>query len=93
MGIDMNNLRKNELLAKAIKSTAFNVVGTLTIPRTYGVYRLGSKTKSVRRFRFGNHPIRQRELINEHGAADIIAVFFDRRHAEELASIENAMSK
>ena len=84
---------KNELLAKAIKSTVFNVVGRLTIPRTYGVYRLDSKTKSVRRFRFGNHPIRHSELVNEFGTAEIIAVFFDRRHAEELASIENAMSR
>jgi hypothetical protein len=87
----MDNSGKNELLAKAIKSTAFKVVGTLTRPRTYGVYRLDGKATSSRRFRFGNHPIRQLELINEYGAAEVIAVFFDRRDAEELASIENAM--
>jgi hypothetical protein len=87
----MDNSRKNELLAKVIKSTAFKIVGTLTRPRTYGVYRLKGNANSGRSFRFGNHPIRQRELINEHGTAEVIAVFFDRRDAEELASIENAM--
>jgi hypothetical protein len=89
----MNNSRRNELLAKAIELITLKVDGIYTSPRTYGVYRLTGKAKSGREFRFGNHPIRKAELINEYGGAEVVAVFLSRQDAQELASIENAVTK
>lgn len=88
-----SNSRKNELLSKAIDLITLKVDGIYTSPRAYGVYRLTGKAKSGREFRFGNHPIRKAELINEYGDAEVVAVFLSRRDAQELASIENVVSK
>lgn len=54
----MSDSRRKELLSKAVTPPSFSVVGTLTAPRTYGVYQLKGQAKSGRTFRFGNHPVR-----------------------------------
>ena len=84
----MSDSRRKELLSKAVTPPSFTVVGTLTAPRTYGVYQLNGQAKSGRTFRFGNHPVRQTELTNQYGRTDVVAVFFIRRDAVELANIE-----
>ena len=87
----MSDSRREELLSKAVTPPGFTVVGVLTIPRTYGVYKLKGQAKSGRTFRFGNHPIRHYELTNEYGRTDVVAILFNRRDAVELANIENAL--
>lgn len=87
----MSDSRRKELLSKAVTPPSFTVVGMLTAPRTFGVYQLKGQAKSGRTFRFGNHPIRHHELTNEYGRTDVVAIFFNRRDAMELANIENAL--
>jgi hypothetical protein len=63
----------------------------LTTPRSYGVYDIASlhRTSCGRRFRYGNHPVRMRELAHEYGQATLIALFRDRDDAKSLADFLN----
>ena len=88
----MNSSRKAALLAKTIDASSFKTVGVYTHPRSYGVYRLTAKKKKGRTFRFGNHPVRRDELVREFGGVEVMAMFLNRRDAEELAAIENSLS-
>ena len=56
----------------------------LTIPRTWGVYKIeGSDCgPSGKRYRHGNHPIRRVELERDFGKVAVVAVM----PAEELAT-------
>jgi len=61
-----------------------------TVPRTWGLYRLDAGQKNVGRvFRYGNHPVRQKELEREFGAVTLIALYFDREQAREEALRRN----
>lgn len=57
----------------------------LTLPRSYGVYRIPSSASSTRSIRFGNHPVRQRELEREFGACELVYLFTKREDAEAVA--------
>jgi hypothetical protein len=50
---------------------------------------LSHRDGATRRFRFGNHPIRQRELESEFSDAGVVALFLERAFAEELACLLN----
>jgi hypothetical protein len=63
--------------------------GIYTTPRTYGVYEVPGSDASGRSFRFGNHPIRQRELVRDYGRATLVELFTERALAVELARLLN----
>lgn len=85
----MSSQRKTELLALAIGVRDVRAAGPLTVPRSFGVYRLTGTRRSGRLFRYGNHPIRQRELIAKYGGANLEALFAKRHLAKELADLLN----
>lgn len=87
----MSATRKQELLALAVAPGSVVAMGPYTRPKTYGVYRLNSQTKSGRTYRYGNHPVRMAELVRDYGKAELVALFRDRPLAVELAAIENAL--
>lgn len=84
--------RVKELLAVSIPVPSASVQGKYTTPRTWGVYEIAPSRDrgATRRFRFGNHPIRQRELELEFSDAGIVALFHERAFAEELARLLNS---
>jgi hypothetical protein len=88
--VKQKQTRIDELLALSVSATSVRIDGRYTLPRTYGVYRLENTSDADRRFRFGNHPVRQEELIREYGAAILEAIYLEREHAMELASLRNA---
>jgi hypothetical protein len=81
--------RESELRALAISESSVRPDGTLTTPLSFGVYRVSRNARGTRPFRFGNHPIRQLELIREFGAAQLEALFSKRVLASELANLLN----
>lgn len=70
---------------RAISPASVRVVGTLTNPRTYGVYRLTAHNVTGRRYRFGNYPIRLHELQREFGTCTLEYLFTSRSDAERVA--------
>ena len=58
-----------------------------TLPKSYGVWEL-PKGLAVKRYRFGNNPVREYELVREYGAVQLIALYLHRDsakcHADEL---------
>jgi hypothetical protein len=89
---NMNDVRKKELMALSIGPSTVSVEGYYTNPRTYGVYRIPRTKPGSRQFRFGNHPVRELELIRD-GNVSVVAIFTDRSHAEELANLLNIENK
>ncbi len=85
----MNCSRIDDLMSKSISPGRVRSDGYLTSPRSYGVYRVIGAQREGREFRFGNHPIRQRELINQYGGARLEALFLERPLAVELARLLN----
>jgi hypothetical protein len=49
------------------------------------VYALPLDRDGTRRFRFGNHPVRQQELKHEFGSCTLYQLFLERKDAEKLA--------
>jgi len=88
-GASMDSTRRNELLKRSISPASVQVVGRYTAPRSYGVYRLSAATGRGRAYRFGNHPVRQQELVRDYGAARLEALFAHREDAWQLAGILN----
>lgn len=80
-----------ELLTHSIPITSVRTNGKVTSPPSWGVYELERSNTALpsRRFRFGNHPIRQYELIAEYNSAKLLALFPERRIALELARALN----
>lgn len=76
----------NSLLSQQVDPSTTTPDGSYTKPRTWGVYEIEplENSRSTRRFRLGNHPVRQRELEAEFGAAKRIAVFASRSLALDL---------
>ena len=87
----MSNTRRDALIRRSVSPSAVRDAGNYTVPRTYGVYKLSATRGTGRTYRFGNHPIRQRELVREHGAVRLEALFDDRSDAVELAALLNKM--
>jgi len=56
-----------------------------TIPRSYGVWELPSGAIG-KKYRYGNNPIREKELTNEFGLVKLIALYINRTTASEYAS-------
>ncbi len=77
------------LEAQSIGRQDLRADGDLTIPRSYGVYDIGPERKAAKRYRFGNHPIRQNELLNEFGHCELLNLFLRREQALKLASLLN----
>ena len=79
------------LLKHAIAKTNVAFGNSYTNPRTWGVYEIEplESNRTTRRFRIGNHPVRQRELETEFGKAKCIAIFLNRILALELQVILN----
>lgn len=83
--------REENLLSKSISEKAVEIDpinSNYTIPRTYGVYQV-LKTTNAKRFRFGNHPVRENELIREFESIKRIAIFLQREDAKALADFLN----
>lgn len=78
------DLRRRAVLPNSVRPN-----GPLTIPRSYGVYRVHAPGAS-RAFRFGNHPVRARELEQEFGRCSLEALFLSRKDAVALAGFLNA---
>ena len=57
----------------------------LTMPRSYGVWELSSSSKG-KKYRFGNNPIREIELLREFGSAKLIALYLNRDNAVQRAN-------
>ena len=81
-----NNPTVQSLLSRQIDPSTTITDGSYTKPRTWGVYQIEplESNRSTRRFRLGNHPVRQRELEAEFGATTRVALFASRVLALEL---------
>ncbi len=79
------------VLARAINLRQVRPDGSLTSPRSFGVYVLPAKHGSTRRYRLGNHPVRQRELEAEFGRADLLHLFVSRQDAAMVAAALNGL--
>ncbi|WP_367396875.1 hypothetical protein [Sinimarinibacterium sp. NLF-5-8] len=80
--------RTEAIIQHAISPNLVRVVGRSTSPRSYGVYELPSE-KSSRCYRYGNHPVRQKELIREFGDCKRVYLFLERPYAKALADALN----
>lgn len=85
----MSDARQKSILAMSISPSMVRADGNLTIPRKFGVYRVTGSRREGRLFRFGNHPVRHTELVNQYGGASLEALFTERPLAEELARLLN----
>lgn len=74
-----------KIIERAISPRSVRADGPLTSPRSYGVYQLPQNSGATRRFRFGNHPVRMRELEIEFGSCKLEHLFRNREDARELA--------
>jgi len=61
-----------------------------TTPRSYGVWKL-SPADTGKQYRYGNYPVRERELINEFGSADFIALYLNKSSAIEHVNSLNQL--
>ena len=80
-----------ERIAIALVPEAAHACGAYTEPRSYGVYRLADDAGAVRRYRFGNHPVRQHELAREFGDCELVHLFLSRSDAEAVARHLNGL--
>lgn len=82
---------KELLLSKLISENSIRIDpenNNYTIPRTYGVYEV-LITTDAKRFRFGNHPVRENELIREFESIKRIGICLERDDAKALADFLN----
>lgn len=83
---------KERLLEKSISEKSVRIDSNnknYTNPRTFGVYEI-TDTNDSKRFRFGNHPVREKELIREFENVNRIGLFLDRKDAKSLAKYLNS---
>jgi len=73
-----------QVLRRAISLNNVRPEGPLTSPRSYGVYSLPSNATG-RSYRFGNHPVRMRELEGEFGSCKLQYLFRTREDARLVA--------
>ncbi len=74
------------LAAHVISPCEVRPDGTLTSPRSFGVYELPQSASGTRRFRLGNHPVRMHELEREYGSCKLLYLFLQRPDALAMAS-------
>jgi len=82
------SLQMEAIISRAIRTSDVRIEGGLTSPRSYGVFRVKNASTS-RKFRFGNYPVRMRELEQEFGACVLMYLFRNRDDAQTLASLLN----
>ena len=82
----------NDILQRAISPRSVREVGALTEPRSYGVYTLPAAACETRSHRYGNHPVRMRELEKEFGSCELAYLFADRRDAMLVAGVLSGAS-
>lgn len=78
---------KERLLSKSISENSVRVDSNnknYTNSRTFGVYEV-TATNNSKRFRFGNHPVRESELIREFGNVKRHGLFLHREDAKALS--------
>lgn len=80
---------KDVLLSRSVSPASVKIDGRYTIPRSYGVYHLEQSSSVSHRFRFGNHPVRETELIRAFGDVKLVALFLERTQAMDLAALLN----
>lgn len=87
----MSESKQEYLLSKLISETSIRIDPldkNYTMPRSYGVYEIISVT-SAKRYRFGNHPVREIELIREFENVKRVGLFLERKDAKALADCLN----
>lgn len=82
--------RQAALILRAADLATLVPAGRYTSPRSWGVYKLPASAKARDRYRHGNHPVRQSELVREFGAVETIAVLTAEADALELKRLLNA---
>lgn len=82
--------RKERLMERAVSSQRLRTDGIYTSPRSFGVYKLTGRGNVGKKYRIGNHPVRERELVRDYGQCEVVALFLDRDDAVELARHLNA---
>ena len=75
----------DQLMERTISLQHLRPDGDYTVPRSFGVYRLKGKGNVGKRHRFGNHPVREKELTRDLGECEVVALFLNRNDAESLA--------
>ena len=73
---------------KSIDPSSVKSDGRYTSPRTWGVYQVECLPEG-KRFRFGNHPVRQQELIRQYGDAQLLYLYDTPNDAEAVADLLN----
>ncbi|MDQ3634040.1 MAG: hypothetical protein M3405_05955 [Acidobacteriota bacterium] len=85
---EKERLLEKSIPEKSVRSDSSNK--NYTNPRTYGVYEI-LKTNYSKKYRFGNHPVRENELIRKFGNnVKGIGLFLDREDAKKLTSYLNS---
>ena len=59
-----------------------------TIPKIFGVWDVGFGSNG-RRYRYGNNPVREKELIREYGHARLVGLYTKRAAARSMADSLN----
>ena len=85
----LNLMTLEALQAQAVSPDSVQARGSLTVPRSYGVYELCEHVGPTKRFRYGNHPIRMRELEGGFPKCALRYLFLTRETAVAMASILN----
>jgi hypothetical protein len=78
-----------DILQRAVRADSVRPDRWLTLPRSWGVYRLPADAGATRHFRFGNHPVRMTELEREFGACRLEHLFLSRDDAQQVAAALN----
>ena len=81
-----------DVLKRAINPQSVRADGAFTLPRSYGVYALPASATVTRLHRYGNHPVRMRELESEFGNCKLEYLFTDRGDAMLVATTLSGMS-
>lgn len=85
----MSTSLERDLISRAVPPASVRLDGNLAVPRSFGVYELPTKSGATRRYRLGNHPVRQAELHREFGGCKLLYLFLQRPDAVQLASLLN----
>ena len=81
----------DKLVQRSVSPASVQHKGTLTVPRTFGVYELADSVRGeTRKYRMGNHPIRMLELEAEFKRCKLLYLFRTRPDAAALAVHLNA---
>ena len=78
-----------KIAKRAIEPSDVRIEGSLTAPRSYGVYQVPYAATSDNRFHFGNYPVRLQELEREFGSCTLTYLFSSREDAEAIARALN----